>query len=214
MAKFNSETAKYYGSRGGKRSKRGKLPAAMRELRDLAQTIFRDLDVQNKLYEQARSGTLPPNVLALLAAHGFGKVPQTIKVERPTATSEELRERVRALSPSERGRYGDALRVVAAVQEGRPLPPLVLDGSSGQGGSAAARPQALPPRSEAIGREDDWQSPAALLREDGDEAALARIAEMNTPPDLDAGRSGDLPQDDYMPPARPQNRRARPDAAA
>ena len=62
---------------------RGALSKSKVLLRELAQAIVGDLQVQNRLFQQARDGSIHPALLVALFHYAAGKPPARVEVRAP-----------------------------------------------------------------------------------------------------------------------------------
>ena len=65
------------GGLGGKRAGAGRKPGARnkrtKSIEERAKSIVEDADVQHTMLEQAKAGTLPPQLMVLLHHYSYGK---------------------------------------------------------------------------------------------------------------------------------------------
>jgi len=119
---FTKENAAANGKKGGKM--RGPITTAKRLMKELAEAVVTDPDVQNRLVLQAREGTIAPGVLITLFHYYGGKPPTKIEVAPPRSDSADaMRRRLAALTPEERSAYADILRKVIQGERDETLQP-------------------------------------------------------------------------------------------
>ena len=96
---------------------RGALSKAQLLLRELARTIVTDLEVQNRLLQQARAGTLHPAVMRELFHYHGGRPPIVIAAPPAPTRADELAEAFRKLPKAERLAMAEMSRRVRALME-------------------------------------------------------------------------------------------------
>ena len=85
-------------------------------MRELAEIIVTDPEVQAKLFEQARAGRLPPRpMLELFRYHG-GKPPERVEIPTPDTDHAKYVARLRQLSKEDLRALADLSRKMIALE--------------------------------------------------------------------------------------------------
>jgi len=99
----------------------GRKPGATtrraRPIRELAEIIVTDPEVQAKLFDQARSGKLPPRLMLEIFRYHGGKPPEHVEVVPPKTDNAELRARLGRLSKQDLRAYVALTRKMMAPGE-------------------------------------------------------------------------------------------------
>jgi hypothetical protein len=112
---------------------RGALSKSKVLLKELAQAIVGDLQVQNRLFQQARDGSIHPAVLVALFHYAAGKPPARVEVAPTPTRTDELVARLRLLPKADRLALAEMNRKLARLE----LPPgRVVDVTPAQAESA------------------------------------------------------------------------------
>ncbi len=98
---------------------RGALSKSKVLLKELAQAIVGDLQVQNRLFQQARAGSIHPAVLVALFHYAAGKPPARVEVTTPSPGRAELVARLRLLPKADRLALAEMSRKLERLE----LPP-------------------------------------------------------------------------------------------
>lgn len=120
---------------------RGALSKSKVLLKELAQAIVGDLQVQNRLFQQARDGSIHPAVLVALFHYAAGKPPARVEVTTPSPGRDELVAQMRRLSKQDRLVYAELCRKVISAGDAEPARSAATSFSSqpGSASSLAAR---------------------------------------------------------------------------
>ena len=94
---------------------RGALSKSKVLLKELAQAIVGDLQVQNRLFRQARDGSIPPAVLVALFHYAAGKPPVKVEVAPQVSKSDELVARLSLLPKEDRLALAEINRKLRAL---------------------------------------------------------------------------------------------------
>ena len=94
---------------------RGALSKSKVLLKELAQAIVGDLQVQNRLFQQARDGRIHPAVLVALFHYAAGKPPARVEVAPAPTRADELTEAFRRLPKADRLAMAEISRKVRAL---------------------------------------------------------------------------------------------------
>ena len=106
-------------------------------LKELAQAIVGDLQVQNRLFQQARDGSIHPAVLVALFHYAAGKPPARVEVTTPSAGRDELVARLRRPSKQDRLVYAELCRKMLSAGDAEPAGSAATS-LSDQSGSASS----------------------------------------------------------------------------
>ncbi|HYR40382.1 MAG TPA: hypothetical protein VEW27_14585 [Methylomirabilota bacterium] len=97
--------------------KRGATTTRVPLMRELAEMIVTDPEVQAKLFEQARAGKLQPRLMLEFFRYHGGKPPERVEVVPPKTDSAELAALVGQLSKEDRRALADLSRKMIALEE-------------------------------------------------------------------------------------------------
>ncbi len=86
-------------------------------MRELAEMIVTDPEVQAKLFEQARAGRLQPRLLLELFRYYGGTPPERVEIPSPDTGRAEFVARLRQLSKEDRRAYADLSRKMIALEK-------------------------------------------------------------------------------------------------
>lgn len=97
--------------------KRGATTTRVRLMREFAEMIVTHPEVQAKLLEQARAGTLNPRLMLELFRYHGGKPPERVEVPTPDTDRSELVALLGRLSKEDRRAYADLSMKMIALRE-------------------------------------------------------------------------------------------------
>jgi hypothetical protein len=86
-------------------------------MREFAEMIVTHPEVQAKLFEQARTGKLPPRLMLELFRYHGGQPPERVEVVPPKTDNAELAALVGQLSKEDRRSLADLSRKMIALEE-------------------------------------------------------------------------------------------------